>query len=417
MSGAHPEIGETNGSGSDQHAFGSDQQALAGAGQRPSRLQSGRPLPVVVAGGGVAALELALALHELAPQLTDVTVLAPNEEFAYRPYAVREPFAKGAARRYPVRRIVSDAGARLVADTLAWVDPPGQAVHTEKGAKIDYGALALAVGAHARPRYAHAITIDDAKLDELMHGLVLDIEQGAVRRLAFVIPARMAWPLPVYELALMIASRAFDMSVELAVTIVTPEDSPLAIFGGRASDTVAQLLEEAGIRTITSAYAEVCSAGELAIDPGDCRLNVDRIVALPELYGPAVRGVPAASHGFIRVDRFGKVPGAGPIFAAGDAVDFAVKHGGVSSQQADVAARSIAALAGADVELHQFQPVLQGMLLTGDRPLYLSARITGGYGFSSDVAEEPMWSPAGKVVSRYLAPYLDRLDAEAAPSR
>lgn len=374
-------------------------------------------LPVVIAGGGVAALELALALHHLAPQLTDVTVLAPNEEFAYRPYAVREPFAEGAARRYALQRIVSDAGARLITDTLAWVDPAAQAVHTEKGAKLGYGALALALGAHARPRYAHAITIDDAKLDELMHGLVLDIEQGSVRRLAFVIPARMAWPLPIYELALMIASRAYDMSAELAVTIVTPEDSPLAIFGSRASDTVAKLLEDAGIRTITSAYADVCGPGELAIDPGDCRLRVDRIVALPELYGPAVRGVPAASHGFIRVDRFGQVPGVGPIFAAGDAVDFAVKHGGVSSQQADVAACSIAALAGADVEVRPFQPVLNGMLLTGDRPLYLSARITGGFGFSSEVAEEPMWSPGGKVASRYLAPYLDQLDAEVAARR
>jgi sulfide:quinone oxidoreductase len=382
-----------------------------------SRPDPRAPLPVLIAGGGVAALELALALEDLAAAHAEVTVLAPNDEFVYRPYAVREPFAYAPARRYPLERIVRDAGASLLADELAWVDPDAQEVHTAAGATIPYGALAIAVGAHPRPRFAHALTIDDHRLDELMHGLVQDVEEGSVSRLAFLVPARMAWPLPIYELALMLATRAFDMNVELQLTIVTPEDTPLAIFGGRASEEVERLLRQAGIATLTSAYAEVCEPGEVAIDPGDRRLKVERIVALPELYGPAVRGVPAASHGFVRVDRFGQVPDVGPIYAAGDAVDFAVKHGGISSQQADVAARSIAALAGADVEVRQFKPVLKGMLLTGGRPLYLSARITGGQGFASEVTDAPMWSPAGKVVSKYLGPYLEALDAQPAASR
>jgi len=38
-------------------------------------------LRVLIAGGGVAALETALALHDLAPDRTDVTVLAPNTDF------------------------------------------------------------------------------------------------------------------------------------------------------------------------------------------------------------------------------------------------------------------------------------------------------------------------------------------------
>jgi hypothetical protein len=52
-------------------------------------------LSVVIAGGGVAALETALALADLAPDRTDVTVIAPNIEFVYRPMIVREPFAYG----------------------------------------------------------------------------------------------------------------------------------------------------------------------------------------------------------------------------------------------------------------------------------------------------------------------------------
>ena len=42
-------------------------------------------LRVIVAGGGVAALETTLALSELAPEQTDVSVIASNEDFAYRP--------------------------------------------------------------------------------------------------------------------------------------------------------------------------------------------------------------------------------------------------------------------------------------------------------------------------------------------
>ena len=49
----------------------------------------------------MAALETALALADLAPDRTDVTVIAPNTEFVYRPMVVREPFAYGSAQRYP----------------------------------------------------------------------------------------------------------------------------------------------------------------------------------------------------------------------------------------------------------------------------------------------------------------------------
>ena len=64
-------------------------------------------LRVVIVGGGVAAIETALALHELAPDHTDVTVIAPNTEFVYRPMTVREPFAYGQAHRYPLAPIVA----------------------------------------------------------------------------------------------------------------------------------------------------------------------------------------------------------------------------------------------------------------------------------------------------------------------
>src|ERR1700689_4098880 len=98
--------------------------------------------------------------------------------------------------------------------------------------------------------------------------------------------------MPLYELALMTAGRAYDMEVELQTTIVTPEDSPLAIFGSAASSAIAEQLDRTNIKIITSAYAEVPHSGEVVINPGDRHLHVNRVVALPELYGPAVRGIP-----------------------------------------------------------------------------------------------------------------------------
>ena len=372
---------------------------------------------VLVAGAGVAALEAVLALHDLAAGRVAVTVLAPDSEFVYRPMTVREPFAYKAAARYPLAPILAGAGAEVVSDKLGWVDPARRVVHTAGGAELEYDALLLALGARPCARYKHAITIDDRRMDEALHGLIQDIEGGYLTSVAFVSPGRMAWPLPLYELALMTAGRAYDMGIELQTTIVTPEEHPLAIFGQQASEGVAELLAAAGITSINSAYAEVPAPGELVVNPGDRRLHAQRIVALPELYGPSVHGLPVGENGFLRVNRFCRIPDVGPVFAAGDATDFPVKQGGISSQQADVAAEAIAALAGAPVEPQAFTPVIHGMLLTGERPRYLSAKITGGQGFSSHFSDSPGEDgPVAKITAKYLTPCLQSLDGERVPA-
>ena len=368
-------------------------------------------LRVVIVGGGVAGLEAALALADLGRDRTDVTVIAPNTEFVYRPMVVREPFAHGAARRYPLAPIVRDAGATLLHGELDWIDPVGQTIHTKANEAIEYDALLLALGASINKRYKCALTIDDRDLDETMHGVIQDVEGGFIHKLAFVAPGRMAWPLPLYELALMTAGRAYETGIDLETTIVTPEDGPLAIFGAPASNSIAELLARASIKTITSAYAEVPNAREIVINPGDRHLEVDRVIALPELFGPEVRGIPLGEHGFIPVDPYCRVPGIERVYAAGDATDFPIKHGGIGSQQADIAAQSIAALAGASVTPQRFNPVIHGTLLANGKPQYLTAHITGGHGFSSKITDTPTWSPPSKIAAKYLAPYLQERDS------
>jgi sulfide:quinone oxidoreductase len=370
-----------------------------------------KKLRVCIVGGGIAALEAALALSDLAPERTDVSVIAPNSEFVYRPMTVVEPFAFGAARHYPLNSIVADAGAKLLVDELSWIEPKRNRLHTKGEETIEYDALILAMGARACPRYSHGTTIDDRRLDETLHGLIQDIEGGFIHSMAFVSPGRMAWPLPIYELAMMTAGRAYETEAELVTTIVTPEDSPLAIFGQAASDAVAELLRHAKIQTLTSAYAEVPNSNEVIINPGSRRLTVDRVVALPELYGPGIRGIPLGDHGFIPVDQHGHVRDVnGPVYAAGDVVDFPIKQGGLGAQQADAAAESVAVLAGARITPKPFQPVVHAKLLTYEEPLYLTAKIAGGDGFSSEVGHVPTWSPPTKIAALYLSPYLDARD-------
>jgi sulfide:quinone oxidoreductase len=365
---------------------------------------------VVIVGGGVAAVETTLALQDLAAERIAMTVLAPNEELVYRPMTVREPFAYAPAARYALASIVAGAGAELIAGRLERVEPDKQLVHTEDGVQLEYDALVLALGAKLYPRYKHAITIDDRCMDETLHGLIQDIEAGHLTSIAFVAPGRMAWPLPLYELALMTVGRAYDVNMPLEATIVTPEEKPLAIFGQEVSDGVAALLEQKAIRTITSGYAEIPEPGEVVINPRDRRLRTARVIALPELYGPSVPGLHVSEHGFIHVNRFCGVPHAGPIFAAGDAVDFPVKQGGLGCQQADVAAESVAKLSGVEIEPRVFNPVIHGVLLTDEHPRYIAAKITGGHGFASHFSVTPIEGATHKIAAKYLAPYLDKLD-------
>ncbi len=379
---------------------------------------------VLIAGGGVAALEATLALREIAGERVSVTLLAPDEEFKYRPLRVREPFSQPVAPSYPLDRIARDLDAELIQDRFKWLYPrevPGESddtqrhgsagtVHTETGAQLPYDALLLALGAGQYPAFRHALTLDDRRLDEQMHGLICDVEEGYVHRLVFVIPSRVPWPLPVYELALMTARRAYDMNIELSITVATPEDSPLAVFGSTVSDAVGRVLEHHRIETITSAHCTVPGPGRVTINPGDRTLLADRIVALPELVGPSTPGVPKGSPGgFIPVDMHCKVRGLDAVYAAGDATDFPIKHGGIAAQQADTAAAAIAALAGAPVEPQRFSPTIHGVLLGAEQPLYMSAHVTGGHGSSSEIHEDPDFLPTDKIEAKYLTPYLELL--------
>jgi sulfide:quinone oxidoreductase len=367
---------------------------------------------VVICGGGVAAVEGLLRLRNLAGDRVQVALVAPNDEFAYRPLAVREAAGFGWARRYQLWDVARDGGADWVKDAVVLVDPGGRRVHTGGGRELRYDALLIAVGGRQVADHDHALTFRDAEAKRVYEHVVNDVLAGRARSVAFVVPEGPVYPLPLYELALMTAERARIGAVEgVELALVTPEPFPLAAFGATAGAVVGGRLRAAGVEIYAAASAFAPDPGRLLIQPQGADLALDRIVAMPRLTGPGLPGLAAHAHGFIPIDAHCAVPGTeGRVFAAGDATAFPVKHGGLAAQQADTAAAAIARLAGAGIEPAPFSPVIRGKLLTGGRPLYLSARLVGSQGFESAVSETPPWPVDDKIVAAELGPYLAGLD-------
>ena len=165
---------------------------------------------MLIAGGGVAGLEAAFALQQFAGDRVRVRVISVGSDFDYRPLSVGEPFNRSHMTRFDLEPLVHAAGAELVADALVSVEPKTRCVHLASGSELHYDALLVATGAYLDPIFPHATTVDPQRMDELLHGLVQDIEEGYLHRLAVVIPAPPPWPLPAYEIALMASERAWD---------------------------------------------------------------------------------------------------------------------------------------------------------------------------------------------------------------
>jgi sulfide:quinone oxidoreductase len=372
----------------------------------PIRHFGGAPSRVLIAGGGVGAIESLLALRALAKERLSIELVAPQREFVYQPLSVLEPFRDIPAPRFDVAEIAVDQGARLHVDTITAVDTERRAVRTAGGRELRYDVLVAAIGAVRSPAMEGALTFGGTKDSRRFADLLLEIERGIVRRVVFAVPPGTVWSLPLYELVLNTAAYLRTRKLESAeLTVVTPEDSPLGLFGTEASDVVRNLLTERGVRLRTGSYPAKIADGRVSLVPhGD--LAADRVVTLPRLEGPCLKGLPADEGGFIPIDDHCRVEGLGEVYAVGDATSFPIKQGGITAEQADAAAEAIASRAGAPVTPKPFRPVLRGLLLTGDEPRYLSASITRGPAIGSEADAEPLWWPPTKIPGRFLSAYL-----------
>ena len=372
-----------------------------------ARADGASALRVLIAGGGVAGLEALLALRALAAGRVEVELAAPERDFASRPLAVAEQLGYGRAVRFDLGDLVAGQGARFRPDSLVAVDPARRRALMRSGVEIAYDALVVACGARSVEALPGAVTFWGTGGDL---GAVLETAAGGGRRrIVFAVPGAPGWPLPVYELALLVQRElAARGATGVEISIVTPEAAPLEIFGARASELVAALLERRGIPVICGRRPRSVSGDGLSLVPA-AHLAAEAVVSIPRQSGRPIEGLPRDEESFIPVDIHCRVNGLDRVHAVGDATAFPVKQGGIAAQQADAAAQVIAAEAGAAVDPQPFRPVLRGLLLTGGEPAFMQAELSGGRGESSVAAGYPLWWPPGKIAGRYLAPHLASL--------
>jgi sulfide:quinone oxidoreductase len=363
---------------------------------------------VVIAGGGVAALEGVLALQDLVGDRLRISLITPSRHLTYRALSVAEPFGGEPTPHYDWERIARDRGIRWISDVVQAVDPVSRQVETRDGPSVSYDALLLALGARAEPALPGAITFAGRRDVLAIREAIESLKPGRRSAIAFVATAGIAWTLPLYELALMTARYGRRRGLDLRIEIVTRESDPLGIFGAPASEALQQRLVAADIHVRTGTFAQEYAEGKLWLEL-EGPVAFDVVIALPRLHGPALPGLPDAPGGFVAVDPYGRVRDVDDVWAVGDMTTRPVKQGGLAAQQADVAAADIAAaMAGVDIDVRPYEPKLQGLVLTGDEPLFLERR--PGAPPESEASTEFLWTPPHKIAGRYLGQYLDTLE-------
>jgi sulfide:quinone oxidoreductase len=366
-------------------------------------------LRVVVVGGGIAGAEAMLALRDLAGGRVALTLVSPATELVLPALTVAEPFALGHAQRYRLDDLLVRVEAELIPGSLAAVDEPRREIRLDDGTVLSFDVLVIATGARPVARLEQATTWWPGADSEDFSGLLRDMEEGYTKRVAFVIPPGPVWPLPLYEIAMMTAREVAGMGIDGAeLTVITPEATPLALFGSQASAAVRDELRVAGIHLETATLIRVERGHpiQVVLQPTVRRLEVDRVVALPGIVGPAIPGTTQDAAGFILVGQHGQMRGSEAVWAAGDAIAYPVKFGGLATQQADAVAANIATRAGVETCPGVPGLKLQGVLMTGAAP-----RPLGAVASTSPSAHRPMWRPTGKVFGKHLTGFLEELES------
>jgi sulfide:quinone oxidoreductase len=352
--------------------------------------QRGDSPRVLIAGGGVAALEAALALRDLAGDRLQVELCAPRGEFVYRPFAVGEPYGAARILRYDLDSLAQRIGVSFQLGGIFSVDPDAGIATARDGEQTPYDYLVVASGARMLWAVPGAVTFWGVADEGGFGDLVRKLRAGRLRDVVFTMPAGHSWGPPLYELALLASEVLTKSGIEDArLTVVTPEDAPLELFGRAVAEQMVELLSERRIAVVTGVHPVGFEDGRLQVAPGE-PIETEAVVSLPRLEGRRIDGLPSDADGFLRVDEHCAVVGTERIFAAGDVTAFPVKQGGIATQEADTAAAAIAADAGCPIEPAAFDPVLRGVLwpesdgkivghyLTrflseGERPIPLSA--------------------------------------------
>lgn len=351
------------------------------------------PRRVVIAGGGISALEALLVLGDRGEQQLHLTLVSDRQQFVLRPQMIGEPWG-GRAVRADLHVMARSAAAVVARERLVGVLTDSGTAMLASGNTLPFDDLVVAVGAQPSLPFTGAQTIGFGSLPAALAA-------GAKGSVTIVIPSGTTWTLPAYQLALHIATSSPDR-----VRVVTPERAPLAVFGTEAATAAAELIAAHGVEVDTGAAVRVGS---------DVSSLGDTVLALPLLRGPGIAGIPTDVHGFHPVDEHQRVSGAPGVYVVGDATGGQVKQGGLAALQADAAAAHIAHRAGAAAQPEPYAPILRGKLVASDgTTLYLRRTLDGTD--PGRCSSRPLWQPAGVLCAWRLVSWLehhrDELDGD-----
>lgn len=369
---------------------------------------------VLVAGTGYGGLETALALKDTLAERVEITLLTAPVDLTYRPLSSGAPFVREPERTIDIHRLAAERGMRVVLDELVTVQDDECRVLTHDGELIDFDALVIAVGAHERGSAPPLITWGQEP-DQGQLGTLLDeLAAGTVKSVAVTIPAAAAWPLAGYEAALILAWTASHLApTTVSVTVITAEERPASGLGPQATDWVSKILAEAGIEVSSSSVTHSFAAEQDTHDRGGGHtvriilgdpaqeVIVDRVLCVPESFGPEVSGLPSTAHGFLPTGVDGRVVDCDRVWALGDAVAGTLKHSIITAAEADAVAGSIIATLGLGEPSGAPLPALHGILVDAPEQRWWEAN--SEHLHDGQMTSRCLWWPPEEALGAHLA--------------
>ena len=396
-----------------------------------SRVGEARADRVCVVGAGTAGLEALLSIRDALGASVDLCLVAPDREFRYRPMHRDSLFRPARERAIKVADLVAEAGATWVRDRAEVVRESERCLLTRGGDIVEFDYLLLAPGERSKRPLAQGYLWERGGDPSFLDTIIRQIAAGTVASVAVAVPRGARWPVPAYELALILAWSA--AGTDARITLVTAEENPLGALGSAASDAVSDELALAGVETITGVEladapargARAMTVADLIIvperaedeataligrptDPARVQIGdgvareFERLISLPVMLGPHIAGVARDHAGFVAVDETLKVCGSDVVWAAGGCVAGAFAHSALSAQQADAAVMALGAAcrhAGTGSEIGPDAVEISGVLLTGQRDQWLAENPTG----TPEPSTRCLWWPPGRAVGKTLA--------------
>ncbi|HEY5188396.1 MAG TPA: FAD-dependent oxidoreductase [Solirubrobacteraceae bacterium] len=395
---------------------------------------------VCVVGAGTAGLEGLLRAREQLGRDADLRLIAPDREFRYRPMAPDSLLRPAPERGLVIADLATEIGATWVADRAAVVREDEGCVVTRDGDTVPFDYLLLAPGARPERALRQGYVWQRGGDPSFLDRVISELSSGAVESVAVVIPRGARWPLPAYELALVLAWSTAGTGA--SVTLITAEQRPLATLGPTATDAVCSELKAAGVdvragveavdvpgrreggleaaNLLLVPEADETQPGALLgsipptapVSPGrGTEAEFDRLISLPTVLGPNLAGVATDAAGFIEVDSGLRVCDSERIWAAGGCLAAALEHSALSARQADAVVTAIVA-ARDGVGSSVSAPELSGLLLTGQRERWLAENPVGTHQPSTRC----LWWPPGRAVGGMLAEQINAWNPSVRPS-